>query len=118
MLSPVLGTIEGLTDAEQAELFACEEVIGNGWHTFVQVGLALARIRDGELYQTEYDSFEAYYRVKWQYGRHYVNRLISAAQVFTDLVTISHQKTEHETQVRGGQPLQPRPSPKLLFSDS
>jgi len=49
----------------------------------------------------EYDSFEAYYRVKWQYGRHYVNRLISAAQVFTDLVTIGHQtKPEHERQVR------------------
>src|ERR1019366_2792941 len=68
VLSPVLGTLEGLTEVEQAELYACEEVIGSGWHTFVQVGLALARIRDKELYTTEYDSFEAYYRVKWQYG--------------------------------------------------
>ena len=76
-------------------------MIGSGWQTFVQVGLALARIRDGELYKTEYDSFEAYYRVKWQYGRHYVNRLISAAQVFTQLVTICHQtKPEYESQVR------------------
>ena len=76
-------------------------MIGSGWHTFVQVGLALARIRDGELFKTEYDSFEAYYRVKWQSGRHTVNRLISAAQVFTHLVTIGHQtKPEYESQVR------------------
>jgi len=101
VLSPVLGTIEGLTEVQQAELYACEEVIGSGWNTFVQVGLALARIRDGELYLSGYDSFEAYYRVKWQYGRHYVNRLISAAQVFTHLVTICHQtKPEYESQVR------------------
>src|ERR1019366_4537536 len=101
VLSPMLGTIEGLTEVQQAELYACEQVIGSGWHTFVQVGLALARIRDGELYTTEYDSFEAYYRVKWQYGQHYVNRLISAAQVFTPLVTICHQtKPEYESQVR------------------
>ena len=72
-------------------------MIGSGWHTFVQVGLALARIRDGELFKTEYDSFEAYYRVKWQYGRHYVNRLISAAQVFTHLVTNGHQRGRKAT---------------------
>src|ERR1043166_3018230 len=49
----------------------------------------------------EFDTFEAYCREKWQYGRHYVNRLILAAQVFTHLVTISHQRRpEHETQVR------------------
>ena len=30
-------------------------------------------------------------RVNWQDGRHYINRLISAAQVITHLVTIGHQ---------------------------
>ena len=37
MLSPVLGKVQFLTDAEQANLWACEEVIGSGWQTFVQV---------------------------------------------------------------------------------
>jgi hypothetical protein len=96
-LSPVLGGVEVLTESERANLWACEEVIGSGWHTFVQVGLALAQIRDGRLYKVEFDTFEAYCRVKWQDGRHCVNRLISAAQVFTHLVTIGHQtKPEHE----------------------
>jgi hypothetical protein len=100
VLSPVLGKVEFLTEIEQATLWACEEVIGSGWHTFVQVGLALAQIRDDRLYKVDFDTFERYCQVKWQYGRNYVNRLISAAQVFTHLVTISHQKPEHETQVR------------------
>ena len=100
-LSPALGTIEALSQGEQADLYACEEVIASGWQSFVQVGLALARIRDLGLYRTEFESFPAYCRAKWQYGRRYVNRLISAAQAFTHLGTISSlQKPEHETQVR------------------
>ena len=44
-----LGQVELLTDAERANLFACETVIETGWQTFVQVGLALAQIRDERL---------------------------------------------------------------------
>jgi hypothetical protein len=100
VINPELGVAEVLTDAEQIELYACEEVIGSCWNTFVQVGLALARIRDGHLYKTDFHTFEDYCRVKWEYGRNYVNHLISAAQVFTFLVTAGHQKPEHEKQVR------------------
>jgi hypothetical protein len=64
------------------------------------VGLALAEIRDARLYKAEFHTFEGYCRARWQYGRHYVNRLISAAQVFRTLVTSCHQKPEHESQVR------------------
>jgi hypothetical protein len=100
-LSRVLGTVEALTPLEQANLYACEEVVRAGWYTFVQVGLALAQIRDQRLYRLEFDSFEAYCQVKWQYGRRYVNQLISAAQVFTYLgAKNSLTKPEHETQVR------------------
>jgi hypothetical protein len=55
----------------------------------------------GELCRSEFDSFEAYCRIQWEYGRNYVDRLISAAQVFKQLVTHSHQvKPDHETQTR------------------
>jgi hypothetical protein len=58
-MSRVLGTLDVLTDVEQADLPACEEVVGSGCNSFVQPGLALARIRDLRLYRTEFDSFEA-----------------------------------------------------------
>ena len=100
-ISPMLGKTEVLSEAAQADYYACEEVIASGWNTFVQVGLALARIRDGELYRAGgYDSFEQYCRLKWEYGPNYVHRLISAAQVFTNLLTNSQKKPERETQVR------------------
>ena len=97
----VLGEVELLTEAEQADFQTCEAVISMGWQTFVEVGLAFARIRDGRLHKVEFDTFEAYCRVKWRYGRHYVNRVISAAQVFRHLVTNCHQNPpDHESQVR------------------
>ena len=88
----MLGVADALSEAEEGEYM--------GWHTFVDVGLAFARIRDSRLYRVDFDNFEAYCRVKWQYGHNYVDRLISAAQVFRHLMTKSHQKPEHETQVR------------------
>jgi hypothetical protein len=101
VLSSVLGTLDNLSEFEQADFFACEEVLGTGWDGFVQCGLALARIRDGRLYREQYNTFEDYCRDKWQYGRRYVNQLISAAQVFTYLgANRSQKKPEHETQVR------------------
>jgi hypothetical protein len=52
------------------------------------------------LYRTEFHTFEAYCRIKWASGGNYVGRLMSAAQVFTHLMTAGHQKPEHEKQVR------------------
>jgi hypothetical protein len=53
------------------------------------------------LYRVDFDSFEAYCREKWQYGRDYVDRMISAAQLFTYLLTnCQHRKPDHESQLR------------------
>jgi hypothetical protein len=67
----------------------------------VNVGVALGQIRDQQLYRGEYESFQTYCREKWQYGRDYADRLISAAQVFKRLLTnCQHRKPEYESQVR------------------
>src|ERR1044071_7326862 len=57
-----IGAIVALPPADQAEFDACEAVVRKGWDTYIEVGLALARIRDKELYRAEYSSFEAYCR--------------------------------------------------------
>src|ERR1051326_7313291 len=99
-ISPAFGNLKTLSEADQIEYMACEEVIASGWATFVQVGLALATIPYKDWYKLEFDTFDDYYRKRWAYGRHYVNRLISAAQVFTFLVTNCHQQPERESQIR------------------
>ena len=97
----VLGKVEVLSDAEQAELQANEAVIDMGWQTFVEVGIALARIRDARLYRIEFPTFEAYCREKWEYSRRRADYLITAAQLFRHLRTNCSQiQPGHESQLR------------------
>jgi len=93
-----------LSPAQQIRYAACQEVIASGWATYVQVGLALATIRNEQLYCGEFDNFEQYCRAKWDYGRRYVDQLIAAAQVFNHLRANCSQTVlqvpESEGQVR------------------
>src|SRR6266446_4245588 len=77
-----------ISPTEQKKYAECEAIIEKGWETFVEVGRALARIRDKKLYRSEHDTFEAYCREKWQYAKSHVYRLIGAAEVLTCLSPI------------------------------
>jgi hypothetical protein len=50
-----------------------------GRKTFVEVGLALAEIRDARLYRSDFDTFEEYCRTKWGWAKSYAYNLITAA---------------------------------------
>src|SRR5215207_8744429 len=81
-------------------LAACEQIIERGLTTFVEVGQALMRIRDGRLYkEAGYSSFELYCRERWQWGSRYANRQIAAAKVAQELGPIG-PTPENEAQAR------------------
>lgn len=63
-------------DERLAEL---ETVIARGQKTFIEVGLALAEIRDLRLYKREYSSFAEYCREKWGWEKRYTNYVIAGA---------------------------------------
>lgn len=65
---------------EQDNLRECETVIERGLATFVEVGTALARIRDGRLYRATHATFEDYCRERWGFSRNYANKQIAAAE--------------------------------------
>jgi hypothetical protein len=68
---------------------------------FVEVGLALARIRDQRLYRAEFQTFEAYSQTKWHRSRRYVHDLICAARLFTQVFADANgPKPSHESQLR------------------
>ena len=101
-VSPIFESVETLSDDEGMEFLACETVVETGWRGVLDVGLAFARVRDGRLYRVQFKRFEDYCQSKWQYGRDYVDRVISAALVTTRLLTACQQKPQHEAQVRTG----------------
>jgi hypothetical protein len=77
-----------------------EMVIRTGLRAFVEVGEALLEIRDRRLYrELGFATFETYCRERWQWGRHYVNRQIAAAEVVRNLVPMG-TKPETERQAR------------------
>jgi hypothetical protein len=66
---------------EDQRLEELEKVIAKGQKTFVEVGLALAEIRDLRLYKREYGGFREYCQKKWGWERTYAHYIIEAAAV-------------------------------------
>ena len=66
------------------ELARCEGIIRRGLDTFVQVGLALTKIREERLYRyaegKSYKSFDEYCRTRWGFSGRQANREIAAAR--------------------------------------
>jgi hypothetical protein len=70
---------------ESKRLEELEKVIARGKQTFVEVGLALAEIRDLRLYKREYGSFREYCQKKWGWERTYAHYIIEGAAVMKAL---------------------------------
>ncbi len=73
-----------------AALAECERVIERGLKTFIEVGHALARIREERLYRETHTTFEAYCRDRWEFDASRARQLISAAKTVT-VVTVGGQ---------------------------
>jgi hypothetical protein len=101
VLNPLLGSLDILSDMEFAEYQACEMVIQSGWPNFVEVGLALEQVRVQRLYRNDFDSFEAYCRVRWGFQHSKVYYQIAAARVVSKLSCLTGiLKPDNESQVR------------------
>jgi len=85
----VVGTETELSTDESMELERCETIIERGLKTFLEVGTALAQVRDLRLYRGEYDTFEAYCDERWGLKRQRAYELMNAANVVRQMSEIS-----------------------------
>ncbi len=81
------GQLEIITGVEADRLAVLEEVIDRGVQTFIDVGNALAEIRDSRLYRQSHGRFEDYLRERWDMSRSRGYQLIDAAGVTRQLVS-------------------------------
>jgi len=79
------------------QLEACETVIRRGLATFVEVGTALATIRDERLYRESHETFEDYCREAWNFGRQRAAALIEAAGIVNVVSEISDIRVSTES---------------------
>lgn len=70
-----------LTVGERDTLVECEKIIEAGQQTFVEVGLAIAKIRDKRLYRVGYKTFDEYCEKRWGWTRQRASQLIQSAAV-------------------------------------
>ena len=80
--------LASLADDEKAFLSRQEAVIERGRKAFVEVGAALAEIRDRRLYRETHETFETYVKERWDFGRAYAYRLIGASETMEVLSPI------------------------------
>ncbi len=85
---------------ESQRLEELEKVIARGRKTFVEVGLALAEIRDLRLYKREYGSFSEYCREKWGWEKSYAYYMIEGAEVVKALPEKVSTLVDTETAAR------------------
>lgn len=93
-----------LSTKEQRDLGTLEGVVQKGLATFIEVGRALAEIRDRKLYRVEYGTFEEYCGEKWLLSRTRAYRLIDTAAV-SDALSPIGDTPANEAQARELAPL-------------
>lgn len=70
-----------LTTEERSKLDALEKIITKGKRSFVEVGLALAEIKEAKLYRQAHKTFAEYCESKWGWTSAYANYTIQGAEV-------------------------------------
>lgn len=89
-----------LNPAAQVALASCEQRIERGLKTFIDVGQALAEIRDSRLYKGTHDTFEDYCRDRWGFSRQRAQQFTAAAELATTMVDTGLPEPTNERQTR------------------
>ena len=107
-------TGESLTAMELSELTHAEAAIERGLASFVEVGEALARVRDGRLYRDRHGTFEAYCRDRWGLPRTRAYDIISAAETASAVSEISDTPPANEAQAKALRGLPPEQAAETM----
>jgi hypothetical protein len=89
-----------LTQSEAERLAELESAIERGKMTFIEVGNALAEIRNRRLYRRDWPTFEAYCVFHWGWSRQRSYQLIEAAAVVKLLPDAMSTIVDAESQAR------------------
>ena len=84
-----------LTQSARRTLAGLEAIVTSGLMVFVEVGLALAEIRDSRLYHETHATFESYCADRWGFTGRRGRQLIAAAEVGT-VVPIANEAQARE----------------------
>jgi hypothetical protein len=113
-LAILLAKYGSLTQADTERLKELESVIARGRKTFIEVGYALAEIRDRRLYRQTHPTFEAYCAEQWGWTRQRSYQLMNAATVVKLLPAGMSTRVDNEATARELAKLEPKEREKVL----
>jgi hypothetical protein len=93
-----------LTTEEVGLLTAYEHAIETGLDSFIEVGNALARIRDGKLYRATHPTFADYVGERWNMSKSRAYQLINLNEVAEEMSTIVDKPNEAQARELGKLP--------------
>lgn len=75
-----------ITVQEQTRLQELETIVARGMAAFVEVGMALAEIRDKQLYRGTHRRFKDYVAERFSFAERHAQRLIQGVEVYKNLI--------------------------------
>jgi hypothetical protein len=84
-----------------SRLTQLEATVEAGLKTFIDVGLALAEIRENELWKDSYTSWKDYLQRRWNYGTSRARQIINGAALAKEIQTVTDVTLTNEAQARG-----------------
>jgi hypothetical protein len=115
-LATLLVKYGSLTQADTERLKELESVIERGTKTFIEVGYALAEIRDQRLYRQTHATFETYCAEQWGWTRQRSYQLMNAATVVKLLPAGMSTRVDNEATARELAKLEPKEREKVLLA--
>ena len=98
------GVRPSMTPYERTQLHEAERLISRGIRSFLEVGRALAVIKERRLYRATHPSFSAYLRDRWGFNRAHGYRLLNSVQLLDELRPIAERRglplPDNERQLR------------------
>ena len=89
-----------ITLQESGDLVRLEKIVAQGLQTFVEVGEALAEIRDRRLYRIEHATFADYCKVKWRMSDRRARQLMGASEIVAGISKSGTTVPKTERQAR------------------
>lgn len=100
-----MSLMPSLVEVSAADRLAeLESVIERGVPTFMEVGRALAEIRDTRLYRETHPTFEAYCRDRWGFTDRRARQLIAASRQVESGTTVPVENERQARRLRDGEP--------------
>jgi hypothetical protein len=81
----ILQVTATLTPQEASRLRELEDVIAQGFDSFLKTGLAFAEVRFYKLYRATHDTFESYCKSKWGLSLSRTNQIINSVKVIGNI---------------------------------